>query len=81
MQVIQLPMYGIPKEKRKIRPQAAVKIIEKYGGNITSEEAEIVLDLMYNFANLALNQQLQQHSLGPDQVFPLPGPGKKSTSF
>ncbi len=74
-------MFGIPKDKRKISPNAAVNTIEKYGGRITLEEAELVLDIMYNFANLALNQQLQQHSEGQDQLFPHPGPGKESRTF
>jgi hypothetical protein len=69
-------MYGIPKEKRKITPQAAIKIVEKYGGALSYEEAEIVLDMIYNFANLAFNQQLQLRFEGHRQLIPRPGPGK-----
>lgn len=68
-------MYGIPKNKRKISPHKAIEILEKQGIKITLEEAEIVLDLMYNFAKLALNQQLQFRTEGQDQLILHPGPG------
>lgn len=68
-------MYGIARDKQKVTPQTAIQIVEKYGGTITYEEAEMVLEMMYNFANLALNQQLQLRSEGQDQLIHHPGPG------
>jgi len=68
-------MYGIPREKQKVTPKIAIQVVDKYGGSITCEEAEIVLEMMYNFAKLALNQQLQLRSEVQDQLIQHPGPG------
>jgi hypothetical protein len=68
-------MYGIPMDKQKVTPQIAIQIVEKYGGTLSFEEAEMVLEMMYNFAKLALNQQLQLRSEGQDQLIQHPGPG------
>jgi len=57
-------MYGIPKHKRKITPQKLIKIFQEYDEQISLEEASLVLDLMYDFAKLALNQHLQKLSEG-----------------
>lgn len=51
-------MYGIPKNKRKITPNIAVKSLAEHGVTLTFEEAELLLEFMYDFAKLALNQQL-----------------------
>lgn len=68
-------MYAIPKDKRKVTPRVALQILEKEGVKITLEEVEIVLDIMYNFAKLALNQQLQIRPEGQDQLISFPEPG------
>lgn len=43
-------------EKRTVTPEKAVKILQEYGTTITVEEAELILDFLYNLAKLALNQ-------------------------
>ena len=68
-------MYAVAKDKRKITASAALKILEKEGNKITLEEVELVLDIMYNFAKLALNQQLQIRSKGQGQLIFFPAPG------
>ena len=54
-------MYGIPKNKRKITAKIARQIILTDDMKISIEDAELILDMMYDFAKLALNQQLQNH--------------------
>ena len=63
------------KNKRKVTPQIAMRILEKYADNITAEDTEIILEFMYNFAKLALNQQLQRRSEGRRSADSHPGPG------
>jgi hypothetical protein len=43
-------------EKRAVTPQQAVDIFKKQGTEITLEEAKLILDFLYKFAKLALNQ-------------------------
>ncbi|RYE59678.1 MAG: hypothetical protein EOP48_00065 [Sphingobacteriales bacterium] len=45
--------------KRTLTPAKAVKILEGYGTKITLEEAEIMLDFLYEFVKIAIDQQLQ----------------------
>jgi hypothetical protein len=71
-------MYGIPKNKRKITPQIARRILEEYADNITAEDTEIILEFMYNFAKLALNQQLQRRSEGQDRLIHILDQDKKA---
>ncbi len=47
-------------EKRNITPQKAVEILKKHGIIVTLEEAKMMLDLMYRFAKLAVNQGLKK---------------------
>ena len=42
--------------KRSITPQKAVEILNEHGTTVTFEEAKIILDFMYNFAILSVNQ-------------------------
>ena len=44
------------KEKRSVTPEKAVEILKKNGTNITIEEAKLILDFIYKFAILAVNQ-------------------------
>ena len=44
------------KEKRTVTPEKAVEILKKHGTKITIEEAKLMLDFIYKFANLTLNQ-------------------------
>jgi hypothetical protein len=71
-------MYKIPKNKRKITAKIAVKKLAAQGVNLTYEEADMVLDIMYDFAKLALNQQLQSHSESQDRRFNFLDQDKKS---
>ena len=43
-------------QKRSITPEKVMEILEKYGDKISKEDAEIMLDLMYKFTILAINQ-------------------------
>lgn len=43
-------------EKRSITPQKAVEILQEHGTIVTIEEAKLILDFMYKFAILAVNQ-------------------------
>lgn len=42
--------------KRRIRPEKVVAVLEKYDRKITLEEAELILDITYKFAKLSLKQ-------------------------
>ncbi|PWS28499.1 hypothetical protein DHW03_01165 [Pedobacter yonginense] len=43
-------------KKRSITPQKAIEILNNHGTTVTFEEAKIILDFMYNFAILSVNQ-------------------------
>lgn len=43
-------------EKRSITPQKAVDILREHGTIVTIEEAKLILDFMYKFAILSVNQ-------------------------
>lgn len=43
-------------KKRSITPQKALEILNNHGTTVTFEEAKIILDFMYNFAILSVNQ-------------------------
>jgi len=42
--------------KRAITPEKAIIILAEYGTKVTKEEAELILDFMYKFTILAVNQ-------------------------
>ena len=48
------------KEKRSVTPEKAVKILHEHGTIITLEEAKKILDFMYKFAKLAIDQQVNK---------------------
>ena len=68
-------MHGIAKHKRKVTPEIAVIILSEYATRISLEEADLILEFMYDFARLAVNQQLQHISEGQDPLIRHPGPG------
>ena len=68
-------MHGIAKHNRKITPEIAVKTLSEYGTRLSLEEAELILEFMYDFARLAVNQQLQHTSEGQDPLIRHPGSG------
>lgn len=43
-------------EKRSITPQKAIEILREHGTIVTIEEAKLILDFMYKFAILSVNQ-------------------------
>ena len=48
------------KEKRKITPAAAVKMLKESGREVTEKEAENILDFMYFLAKLIVNQNFKK---------------------
>ncbi len=47
-------------EKRTITPEKAVEILKKHGTIVTIDEAKLILDFIYKFANLTLNQMFKR---------------------
>lgn len=45
-------------KRRHVTPEKAIGILEKHGVKISIQEAEIILDLLYNFAKLAVYQEV-----------------------
>ncbi|EHQ24804.1 hypothetical protein Mucpa_0615 [Mucilaginibacter paludis DSM 18603] len=43
-------------DKRSITPEKAVEILKKHGTEITVDQAKLMLDFLYKFAKLALDQ-------------------------
>lgn len=41
------------KHKRKVTPEMAVKLLKKEGTQVTLEEAKLIVDFMYNLAEIA----------------------------
>ena len=48
----------IRESMQNISVERAVDILSEHGESITIEQARVVLEFMYNLANLALNQYL-----------------------
>jgi hypothetical protein len=46
------------KEKRSVTPEKAIEILEKHGTIVTLEEVKLILDFMYKFGKLAIDQQV-----------------------
>lgn len=49
-------------KKRKIKAENAIKILEKHGTIVTTEEAQIILDLSYEFTRIAVAQRNRERS-------------------
>jgi hypothetical protein len=45
------------KEKRSVTPEKAIEILKKHGTIVTLEEVKLILDFMYKFGKLAIDQQ------------------------
>lgn len=54
--------YFRPTSKRTITPQKAIKILQENGTNVSQNEAELILDFMYKFANLSVKQVINKAS-------------------
>lgn len=53
-------------KKRSITPQKAIEILNNHGTTVTFEEAKIILDFMYNFAILSVNQLVKRKNTNSD---------------
>lgn len=51
--------------KRTLTPEKAVAILAKHGTEITLKEAEIMLDFLHDFVQIALEQQLAGNKESP----------------
>jgi len=51
-----------PNFKRSIIPSRAVKILQEHGTNVSEEEAELILNFLYNFAKLSVQQADRRES-------------------
>ncbi|KRT15970.1 hypothetical protein ASU31_10705 [Pedobacter ginsenosidimutans] len=56
-------MIKINPERRNVTPEKAVRILKRYGEKMSLAEARIMLDFMYNFAILSLNQVLKDERM------------------
>ena len=45
-------------QNRTVTPEIAVNVLAKYGEKVTLEEAELILDFMYNLGKLAIEQYI-----------------------
>jgi hypothetical protein len=50
--------------KRAVTPEKAVKILAKHGRKVSVEEAKLILDFVYDLANLSVKQVLRRHHNG-----------------
>jgi hypothetical protein len=49
----------ITPERRRVTPQQAVKLLKEYGTIVSIEEAKLILDFLYNFGKLAMDQYVK----------------------
>ncbi|WP_293312327.1 hypothetical protein [Pedobacter sp. UBA5917] len=56
-------MIKIHPERRNITPEKAVRILKRYGRKVSLKEARLMLDFMYNFAILSLNQVINDERM------------------
>ncbi|EOR96185.1 hypothetical protein ADIARSV_0590 [Arcticibacter svalbardensis MN12-7] len=47
------------KPKRSVTPEKAIEILKKHGTIISKEEAEKILQIMYDLAKLVVEEQLR----------------------
>jgi len=48
------------KQKRNFSPSEAIKILAKHGTVVSIDQAKLILDFMYEFGKLALDQQIRK---------------------
>lgn len=66
MPLLILPMVLImikTKSKQNITPEKAIEILAKHGTIVTKEEAKLILEFMYKFSILAINQVVRNSKL------------------
>jgi hypothetical protein len=47
-------------KKRTLTPEMTVEILADYGTEVTLEQAEIMLDFIYEFAKLAISLRVEE---------------------
>jgi hypothetical protein len=47
--------------KRSVTAEKAVKLLKEHGTIVSLEEAQLILDLMYKFGKLAIDQQVNKN--------------------
>ena len=47
----------------QMKPEKAVEVLKKHGQDVTVEEAKLILDFMYKFANIAVAQVLRRQEI------------------
>ena len=52
--------------KRSIKPRKAIKVLKEHGQEVTHEQAESILDLMYKFGQIAINQYVIKDEKGDE---------------
>ncbi|MEJ5993797.1 hypothetical protein WG904_05125 [Pedobacter sp. Du54] len=52
--------------KRYIKPQKAVKILKEHGQEVSYEQAELILDFMYKFGQLAIDIYVPKDEKGDE---------------
>jgi len=50
------------KENRKVKPADVIKILSKYGREISREDAQKILDFLYFLGKLTVNQYIKENS-------------------
>jgi hypothetical protein len=46
-------------ETRRVTPQQVVKVLQENGTKVTTEEARLILDFLYDFGVLAIDQYIK----------------------
>ncbi|SEA92166.1 hypothetical protein [Pedobacter hartonius] len=49
-------------ETRRVTSQQAVKLLQEHGTKVTIEEAKLILDFLYDFGALAIDQYIKTQS-------------------
>ena len=62
----------IPTGRRNITAQKAAKILYQYGTDVSPESAKLILDFLYKFAKLSVEQVINRDSseIQPDKKTP-----------
>lgn len=56
MDTLELPLL---RQRRKVTPTMAVKILAEHGTKVNKDQAKLILDFMYKFGQIALDQYVK----------------------
>ena len=56
MDTSELPLL---RQRRKVTPTMAVKILAEHGTKVNKDQAKLILDFMYKFGQIALDQYVK----------------------